>query len=382
MVACSASPDAAETSDTDESDLSLSRNGISVHRANGVNEVPHGAPAVGSYRIHLIDVGTGLAVLVQGHDFNLLFDGGSNDDKGTISQTGNHNRLLAYLYAAVGASGPAECVPEGDKWAAHDTSKRLVLDHVFLSHPHNDHMSLMNDVVRCYDVKNFWDSGDPYSSDVYLNLLERIGQQHDLAYRTAAPVTSKLQVYGKTVSPMPAQWTEFTDSTPVTLDKGASFEILHADGASYPDDANKNSIVARLQLGKTSLLLVGDAESGAREDPSAAVGDVEAELLAKHLDKLKVDILQVGHHGSKTSSREAFLQAIEPKYALIGVGPTAYSGVRLPDPEVIHAISTLPSKPVILRTDKNDAKGCDTQDRVGLDNSGPGGCDNYILTVK
>jgi competence protein ComEC len=130
------------------------------------------------------------------------------------------------------------------------------------------------------------------------------------------------------------------------------------------------------------MLLVGDAESGAREDPSAAVGDVEAELLAKHMDKLKVDILQVGHHGSKTSSREEFLHAIEPRYALIGVGPTAYSGVRLPDAEVIHAITTLPSKPVLLRTDAHDAKGCIKADRVGMDDSAPGGCDNFILTVK
>src|SRR5437899_2885786 len=51
-----------------------------VRPVSEVAKVPHTPRAVGTYRMHLIDLGTGLSVLVQGHAFNLLFDGGSNDD--------------------------------------------------------------------------------------------------------------------------------------------------------------------------------------------------------------------------------------------------------------------------------------------------------------
>lgn len=54
--------------------------------------VPVDGPA-GEYRVHVIDVGTGLAIFVEGPDFTLLYDAGSNDD----SRKGRNNRVLAYL---------------------------------------------------------------------------------------------------------------------------------------------------------------------------------------------------------------------------------------------------------------------------------------------
>src|SRR5512138_1051445 len=52
--------------------------GITWRRVETARDVP-GAPAPGTYQIHLIDVGTGLAILVRGADFALLYDAGSND---------------------------------------------------------------------------------------------------------------------------------------------------------------------------------------------------------------------------------------------------------------------------------------------------------------
>lgn len=54
-------------------------------------------PPKGTYAVHAIDVGTGLSVFVEGHDFALLYDAGSNDDSGR----GAKNRVLAYLRAVV-----------------------------------------------------------------------------------------------------------------------------------------------------------------------------------------------------------------------------------------------------------------------------------------
>ena len=65
----------------------VDREGREARVVRGPADVP-GAPARGEFQVHLIDVGTGLAVLVRGHDFAFLFDGGSNDD----DRTGPENR--------------------------------------------------------------------------------------------------------------------------------------------------------------------------------------------------------------------------------------------------------------------------------------------------
>lgn len=74
---------------------------------------------------------------------------------------------------------------------------------------------------------------------------------------------------------------------------------------------NNNSIVAKLNYKNNSILFTGDIEKIA-----------EKEILKEYekTNILKSDILKVGHHGSKTSSIEEFLKAVNPKIALIGVG--------------------------------------------------------------
>ena len=74
------------------------------------------------------------------------------------------------------------------------------------------------------------------------------------------------------------------------------------------DDENDNSIVAYLQLKDVKILLMGDA--GLK---------VEEEILKKYNVK-DVDVLKVGHHGSKTSSGKTFINNVNPKYGIISVG--------------------------------------------------------------
>ena len=219
------------------------------------------------------------------------------------------------------------------------------------------------------------------------------------------------------------RWKHFSDapgSNQIALDQNAYIRFLHTDGGEK-NSANDNSIVARLGLGKTSLLLVGDAGSGEdREDPTSAekADGIEQYLLDHHRADINVDILQVGHHGSKTSSRTVFLDAVSPKIALIGAGTTLYHGNQLPDFEVNEALDDAisgnkyhPDMPApseanqenlaaeqhqnIYRTDVHDEKssnghslmcqdgnGHPVADRIGIDNERPGGCDNFIVTVN
>lgn len=68
-------------------------------------------------------------------------------------------------------------------------------------------------------------------------------------------------------------------------------------------------MVAKLNYGKFSMLFTGDIEEIAEEI-----------LLKKWKESLKATVLKVAHHGSKSSSSKAFLEAVNPKIALIGVG--------------------------------------------------------------
>lgn len=78
------------------------------------------------------------------------------------------------------------------------------------------------------------------------------------------------------------------------------------------DDSNENSLVIRSSFGDTVIMLTGDAEKASEGD---IVGGGKWNAAT-----LKADILKVGHHGSRSSTTKAFLEAVAPKYAIISCG--------------------------------------------------------------
>jgi len=322
-------------------------------------------PPPGTFRLHLIDVGTGLALLVQGSDFAMLFDAGTNDrDEKPL-------RVVAYLAAVLGPSGDELCVEEG---ADRPTTRRAI-DHVVLSHPHLDHASALDLVIHCYDVAHVWDSGRINHTVFYRELLATIGKA-SAAYHTAASVPDDKQVTVKDLTITIPNWQRFSEGDEVRLGERAKFTILHAS-AKQSGDPNSSSIVLALELGDKRILLVGDAESGPRKHPTYRLGDVEAFLVEQHAQAIRADILQVGHHGSITSSRREFLEAVKPSLALVSSGPKTYGGRTLPDREVLEELTRVGA--TILRTDERDGK-CPVEGRIGGDR-GPGGCDTWVITI-
>ena len=87
----------------------------------------------------------------------------------------------------------------------------------------------------------------------------------------------------------------------------------------------------------------------------------------------------VGHHGSKTSSRRAFLNAVSPSFFIVSSGPKKYTTVVLPDQEVISELS---GRGQVFRTDVNDSA-CETNaSKIGPTADGqPGGCDAVRVTI-
>ena len=100
---------------------------------------------------------------------------------------------------------------------------------------------------------------------------------------------------------------------------------------------NTSSLVFKVSYGKTDFLLTGDAPVS-----------IEKELVEKMRGDLDVEILQVGHHGSKSSTSEVWLEAVSPEIAVIQVGQNNKYGH--PNQEVLERLGKYGIK--ILRTDE------------------------------
>ena len=101
------------------------------------------------------------------------------------------------------------------------------------------------------------------------------------------------------------------------------------------NNENDNSSVIYTELNNHKFLFMGDAGV-----------EVEEDLIEKY-DLKEIDVLKVGHHGSRTSSRKVFIDEIEPKYSIISVGKN--NRYNHPNKEVLDNLKD--SK--IYRTDRD-----------------------------
>jgi competence protein ComEC len=96
---------------------------------------------------------------------------------------------------------------------------------------------------------------------------------------------------------------------------GVDFEVLHPAARDYEVAAKSNamSCMLRISTGTASALLVGDIEQ-------AQEARLVFEQANEPVNGLKSDLLLVPHHGSKSSSSAAFLDAVQPRFALVQAG--------------------------------------------------------------
>jgi beta-lactamase superfamily II metal-dependent hydrolase len=318
------------------------------------------------FTLDAVDVGTGLGILVRGPDFTLVYDGGSNDDLAR----GSSNRMLAYIKAVA--------------------PTLTTIDDIILSHPHRDHVELLADLFAAYQVREVWDSGRLNDICGYRAFINAVHDEPGVEYHNATQDLG-VQDYSFAAKPcygeaLPAEVVHMhlasrINQVPVPLGHNASMTFLHADGAPHPN-VNDNSLVVRLDLGDTRVLLVGDEEAGGRGNPSAAPTptSVEGNLIACCASDLAAQVLVVGHHGSKTSSRRAFLDKVGASVFIVSAGPTKYGSVVLPDQEVINELE---SRGQVFRTDLNDQSCGQNPAKIGPDADGqPGGCDNVRVVIS
>lgn len=123
------------------------------------------------------------------------------------------------------------------------------------------------------------------------------------------------------------------------IEKDVYIDIIWPDNSNFIKEniLNNNSIVCKINYKNFSMLFTGDIEEIA-----------ENEILKENTpQKLKADILKVGHHGSKSSSTKDFIEAVNPKIAVIGVGVNNNFGH--PNKGVLERLEKINCK--IYRTD-------------------------------
>ena len=185
------------------------------------------------------------------------------------------------------------------------------LDVLALSHAHSDHMGGMPAVMQDFRPRELWVGIDP-DSEAYRALLKQAGELGVVVRHFHA---------GEDVA-----W------------GGTKVSVLAPEG-SYSNEGtpvNDDSLVMRMQYGKASVLLEGDAEAPSER---AMVADGRMQ---------QVTLLKVGHHGSNSSTTPEFFAEASPEDAVISVGKGNTFGH--PKVEVIDRIAARHTR--LYRTDE------------------------------
>lgn len=166
------------------------------------------------------------------------------------------------------------------------------LEVMVATHPDADHIGGLGNVLDAFDVKHIWLNGDTASTQTYMDFMAKVNAEGAEVHQ--------------------AQRGDQINLSTLT------FDVLHP---TFPlgSDRNENSIVMKLSFGQVDFLFTGDAESGT-EASMVAVGLID-----------DVDILKVGHHGSKYSSTASFLNAAQPEIAVYSAGATNPYGHPAPE---------------------------------------------------
>ena len=243
-----------------------------------INLFPH------NLTIHFIDVGQGDSTLIiTPMKQSIIIDGGGSLDE---NYDVGKSTLLPYLL----------------------NRKITKLDYIIISHFDQDHVGGLFTIMEELQVKKVIISKQGEDSENFQKFKKIVNEKK-----------IKVIVVGK--------------GKKIKIEKNLYIDILWPDNAKLISEniLNNNSIVCKLYYDNFSMLFTGDIEEIA-----------ENQILESYKDKVQIlnsTILKVGHHGSKTSSTQEFLDVVKPKIALIGVGENNTFGH--PNDDVLERLKSL-----------------------------------------
>ena len=211
--------------------------------------------------INFIDVGQGDAIhILTSHKRNILIDGGGSEQS---DYDIGEKVLVPYLL---------------------DNSYGII-DLIIVSHFHDDHVEGLISVIEKLKVRNIIIGMQYIKTDLYKHFIE---------------VASKKNI--------PIHIVKSKNS--FTID-GLKFDVLYT-GNIEEKNLNNDSLIVKVTINERKVLFTGDAEE---EEESKVL-----ELFNSSSHALDVDVLKVGHHGSRGSTTEEFLKFVKPEISVISCG--------------------------------------------------------------
>jgi competence protein ComEC len=241
----------------------------------------------GKLHVSFLDVGEGDAILVQQGSHQVLIDGGPSP------------REIALALSRE--------MPFWDR----------TIDMVVLTHPHQDHLAGLLEVLRRYKVGRALYVPVSYASPAYDEWARLLGEK---GVKTTTAQSGQLIKFGS----------------------GISLKVLNPPAtllSSTDSDIDNNSVVLRLSDGEVSFVFTGDIMSeGERE-------------MVREREDIAGTVIKVAHHGSDTSSTPEFLAVAAPKEAVISCGAGNRFGHPMED--VLKRLEEKVGAENVYRTDKN-----------------------------
>lgn len=232
-----------------------------------------------------VDVGQGDCLHIKAGGKNLLIDGG-----GSFNYNVGKSTLKPYLLK----NGVTK------------------IDMAIATHLHTDHYQGLKELSQTYRIKKL---GVYEANSVNENHLKKEFKTDEILYLAAGDV--------------------------INMSRNVSVEVLSPDRGNPLDekDENKNSLVLRVNVKGSSVLMTGDIDE---KGEKTLIADTD----------IKADILKIAHHGSRYSSCEKFIAVAAPKIAVIQVGKNTYGH---PSEKVIKRLEE--HKITVLRNDEQGAVG-------------------------
>ncbi len=199
-------------------------------------------------KVYFFDVGQADSILISNNDKNILIDAGNNEDG---------EKLVNYLKNEL---------------------KINELDAVVGTHPHEDHIGGLDNIINEFSIKNIYLPDATTTSKTFEDVLDSILNKN--LEITVPEIGDKFKV-GE-----------------------ADFEVIYTRDDSK--GLNESSIVLKMIFGNHTYLFTGDTTS-----------EIEKEFLTENIN---IDVLKVAHHGSKYSTSKDFLNYATPAYAFISAG--------------------------------------------------------------